>query len=913
MKIFFYITGLALAGLVFADPKPVSWLELAETVRPSTSGESAPQIAAAGEGTFPGETLILTGDGLEDATLIIRTADREVALAPLHSASDRMLAVLPDALPRAALVVWPVRGGQVGAPIRVNAPQVWWHWPLRVTTQTDKLHLMGRNFKLPDGGTAVYMEGGGFEGIVPVTESDPYHLCVRLPGGLTAGDCQLYVWNGTDWGWSDPLTVSIEAEQAAPSAATLIAGDYGAHPNDDTDDAAALQAALDALAPGGTLVLARGRYLLSRSLVVTTPNVSIKGAGAGAYDAAAVTINGAATHLKYADVYQLPASLIEICAAGCEVSALAAENGNNGEDQTVISVHAPDARIHDVTLVSHDKRNWGYAEPGPNFGTPKNNPNPLTTKVVDSGALFVETVGRADLWFYDSAVHAVGPGVLIGTLQAVSTSLNPAPCAPSSDGVRVEGVRFTGYYAGEPNNQPNTGGSGRAVGVIIYNGKKLAVRNCQFESAARTARKIMCRTVLALNTSTRDLYLAENRSLNVGSHTSATGMDPNQGESYLFHYHYPYGGLFNVAQAGPDSVTPVLSGIPPVPGQPGDPHYNDPHYFTDNAGSRVLPEVGANDHWLVFICAGKGVGQYRQVTAQTDEGGLIKLTLDRPWRVVPDTASRFNLTPAYRQIVLYKNYVDTGGSTNLRNQHKANGVLFWFYAFDNVVEGNTFKATTSGILFNSRFRSPTAWNLTRGNTVSDVMGRSQDTTAVSPAGYVDHVRITQGWPAPEDRVFYSVGNAARENYFDVGNGAATKYYGVGAYLHAVFTGNVNAGLPPVEHATGGIVMSVIENNVFTGLLEEGVSVETPANTCLVRRNQIKLPNETPAEKAVVVAPEISGLNMVVENNEAVPEITRSPLSQSAPLGTRIKLTVSAAGGDNFQYQWMKDGAILDGA
>ncbi|MDR2674524.1 MAG: immunoglobulin domain-containing protein, partial [Opitutaceae bacterium] len=597
-----------------------------------------------------------------------------------------------------------------------------------------------------------------------------------------------------------------------------------------------------------------------------------------------------------------------------EVSALAAENGNDGNDQTVVSVYAPGARIHDVTLVSHDKRNWGYAEPGPNFGNPKdpvNNQN-LTAKVVDSGALFVETAGRADLWFYDSAVHAAGPGVLTGTLQTASTSRNPAPCAPSSDGVRVENVRFTGYYAGEPDNLPNSEGSGRAVGVVIYNGKKLAVRNCHFESAARTSRKIMCRTVLALNTSTQDLYLAGNRSLNVGSHSSATGMDGNQGEQYLFHYRYPYGGLFDVAQAGPDSVTLDPSGVPPIPGQPDDPHYNDPHYFTDNAGSRVLPEVGTNDHWLVFICAGKGVGQYRRVTAQSAGSGLIKLTVDRPWRVAPDTTSRFNLTPAYRRIVLYKNYVDTGGSTNLRKTHKSHGVLFWCYAFDNVVEGNTFKAMTSGILFNSRFRAPTAWNLTRGNTVSDVMGTGGD-TSVKPTGYVDHFRVTQAWPAPADRVFYSVGNAARENHFDIGNGESQQYYGAGAYLHARFTGNVPGGLPPVEHATGGIVMSVIENNIFTGLLEEGVVVEAPANTCLVRRNQIKLPASTPAEKTVVVEQSVRDLNLVMENNEAVPEITRSPLSQSAPLGTRIKLTVSAAGGDNFQYQWMKDGAILDGA
>lgn len=823
---------------------PGSWQDQAFSFKAESSDTNAPQIAAISESTYPGETLIVTGRGLSDAALIVRAADEEMTLTPFYAADDRMMVKLPSNLPQAAFVMRPVRGKLAGEPIRINAPVLWWHWPLRITGRTGELHLMGRNLKLKDGDQAVYLDGSGFQGVLRTVDINPYQLTVRLPEGLTAGSYRLFVWNGTDLGWSDPLTITVEEDRTAAPAATVAARTFGAVPDDDGDDFAALQKALDALSPGGTLLLEKGTYLLSGPLNISVPGITIQGAGAGEYDPAGLQMSGTFTLLRYQNVRDLPSSLIEVRADGVEMTGLAAENGHDGGRQTVISVYARDAKIHRVTLVMQDKREWGFVEPGPNFGTRRQPKIKRANQVIDTGVLLIDCVGRADTLFSDSEVHASGPGVQIGTLQAFDLEKENEPAAR---GVLIERIRFSGYYAGEPNEKNNTGGSGRAVGVMIFNGKECAVRNCSFQSADRANRKIMCRTVLALNTSTKNLYLADNRSMNVGSHPSAVGMDKNQGEQYLFHYRYPPGGLFDVVRAEKDSIT--LDPTRADSFEPGD-KFSKAHYFINDRGSRVLDEVGQNDNWIVFICAGKGLGQYREVTAQEKDGDLIRLTLDSPWRVVPDETSRFNLTPAYRHVVVFRNFIDTG---DFIQTHKTHGVTFWFYAMDNIVAGNHFKNLTSGIVFNSRFRGPTAWNLTRENVIENIHGYCGD-TSLKPAGYVDHFRVTLDWPKPEDRVAYSVGNAARSNRIENAD--------VGAYLHARFTGEVWGGLPPVEHSTGGMVMSVIENSVFTGIHEDGIVVDTPANGCLVKGNSVQMDGGSPTPRAVVIGPLINNLQLI---------------------------------------------------
>jgi len=56
--------------------------------------------------------------------------------------------------------------------------------------------------------------------------------------------------------------------------------DFGAVPDDDRDDTDAIQRALDAMKPGETLVFGPGRYLISRSIRVRQPGVTVTGPNA---------------------------------------------------------------------------------------------------------------------------------------------------------------------------------------------------------------------------------------------------------------------------------------------------------------------------------------------------------------------------------------------------------------------------------------------------------------------------------------------------------------------------------------------------------------------------------------------------------------------------------------------------------
>jgi hypothetical protein len=240
----------------------------------------------------------------------------------------------------------------------------------------------------------------------------------------------------------------------------------------------------------------------------------------------------------------------------------------------------------------------------------------------------------------------------------------------------------------------------------------------------------------------------------------------------------------------------------------------------------VLDEVREDGNWILFVSAGKGAGQFREIKDFERKDGAVTFSLSEPWRVIPDASSRVNLMPAYRRVVIYDNFVDTG---ELIETHKTHGVTFWFDSFDNVVEGNTFRNLTSGIIFNSRFRGPTGWNTTRDNVVENIYGYPGDTSEKA-AGYVDHTRVVVQWPEPRDRVWYQVGNVARNN--------TIRNAEVGAYLHTRYTGLVRQNKPePVAHPDGGIVLSVIEGNVLEAV-REGIVVSSPVNAAVVRSNKI---------------------------------------------------------------------------
>ncbi|NQU42045.1 hypothetical protein HQ520_02085 [bacterium] len=460
-------------------------------------------------------------------------------------------------------------------------------------------------------------------------------------------------------------------------------------------------------------------------------------------------------------------------------------------------------------------------------------PNTASQYQLITGALRIYTKGSANTLVHNVEAHHVGPGVEISPnifFENRTNPTNPEPFEASSDNILILDSKFRGYYPGEPNQLMNTGASGRTVGIMVHNGKKVIVENCDFASGDRYRARIMNRTVLSLNTANRYLYFGHNHSMDIGSHPSATGMDSNQGEQYLIHYRYTPGGLFHVTQADEDSLSITTRTLSI---HQNDPEYQRNYFRWNPTGSYVPPEVGTNRHWILFVSHGKGVGQYREIAEKTETPDGYEFKLDRPWRVVPDQTSRVHLMPAHRNMVFYKNYVDTG---NLVLTHKTHGITFWYWTFDTIVADNTFKNLTAGVIYNSRYDGPTGWNLTRGNKFEHIFGFTGDTSERA-AMYVDHFRLHENWARPEDRVWYSAGNICRAN--DGRDG------GVAAFLHTRRFGASQTDIPSGPETDSGIVMSVIENNTFREM-EEGIILSAPVNWGLVRNNTIEtLDPETP--------------------------------------------------------------------
>jgi hypothetical protein len=244
-------------------------------------------------------------------------------------------------------------------------------------------------------------------------------------------------------------------------------------------------------------------------------------------------------------------------------------------------------------------------------------------------------------------------------------------------------------------------------------------------------------------------------------------------------------------------------------------------------GSRVPESVGVKPGWMLFICGGRGVGQYRRVTGIVRGEGWVRLSVESPWRVRPDAGSRLVLQVCYHQNHVVNNWIDAGEIDPI---HKSHGTVFWFNSIENIVSNNDYRNLAGGVVWNHGYRNPTAWNQTTDNRFSGIQGESGDTSE-TPACWVNHFRVFGDWPIPEERVVYSVGEVCRRNR---GRDAD-----VGAYLHARYETGLLVLADHVPHPYGGIALSVVEKCEFEEV-RCGIVVSSPANGIILRDNRIEL-------------------------------------------------------------------------
>jgi hypothetical protein len=807
---------------------------------PALSGDTAadaPAISAISDVTMPDETLVISGDKLDGGRLRIWMEGRLEDLTPLRAANNRMEAVVPKDWPASTMLVWPVRGGQCGRPIRVNGATLWWAWPARLVLEDSadppSVLLMGKNLKLGSTEPRVYLAGPGGGQWLPVLSGHAYQVAVQIPRTLAPGRYQVFVHNGTGgpYGWSEPAQLEVGRAGSRDKLPAFEAGRFGAKPDDGQDDAAAIQKAVDeaARAGGGLVKFAAGTYHLGRT--ITLPDaagagIHLRGAGRGSYDARTKTAGGG-TVLRFLPGGPVPKCLVHVGNRSSTLGGLTLIGGHEGviraihdrkaATQVVIRVAQHGVTIEQSRIVMLDLR-------------PDVPPEKRQDLCIYDAALHLAAPGAADILVRDCEFHSCGAGIEIGTLGRGHTD-DGFP-DPSTDYVRIERCVFRGYSRGfyrEPSHPASYQHMGIFnEGVQVFNGKYAIIQECDFAGADRRGGKMMNRSICVCNTSVRDLYLADNHSHDVGTVCPREDRLVNQGEQVLFHFMYPHGGYFDVVEAGPARVTV----------NPADPRnagkLDSPHTAFDRAGSRVLDEVGTLGHWVVFVSSGKGVGQYRVVTGAERSPGRAVLKLDRPWRVVPDSTSRITLTTAYRQNIVFRNTIDAGF---VDPRSKVAGILFWYNAMENVIAGNSLRNLGYGVGFNSGFRNPCCWNLVRDNTMEHMDGLAVE--AMEPAFYFDSCLAAGGpagplfQPGSDVAGWYAVGNVARSNQ---GSGSPAA-----VFIHAPLGDAASRGLPVQNEA--GVVMPVVENNRFTAV-KRGIVVNRGAVWPVIRGNVVETLDRT---------------------------------------------------------------------
>mgnify|MGYP006412414811 FL=1 len=773
----------------------------------------APMISAISEVTFPGETLVITGHGLAGARLRVWAEGMVFTIDPLRSAGNRLQGVVPEQVdgrpvPRSTMLVWPERDGKAGAPIRVNGATAWWAWPCRFRLGRDEdLRVFGKNLTLEGVEPVVALIGPNGAAVpLDVQDSNPYHIRTQAPADLVPGEYRLRVHNGTGdvYGWSDAVAVSVVRPEPVLDTVYKVA-DYlprGFRPA-RLDAAPHIQKAIDTASAngGGTVLLPKGVLNLHGPLTIPAgPPITVKGVGMGGWEKEKHRwLDGDGTILV------LPAN------------AFRRGLYNAGR---MIDVKADGSRIEDASLVVY------AAVPQPHVDSPFKVVHLLgKDQTIERCRIYTCQPGEQCIWCEHSgpanlrildcelypadggAVHIVSPGFVPKTDRGEST-----------DFVQIQGCTVYGMFRG-----------GRGTGAdafIAHGGNQLIIENNVVTSLDRAHAWQISRTVLMYSNLQHNSYLANNRSIDVGVHPSAPGVDRNVSEQYLFHVRdKPRGGVLTIASSSGDTLRVDATSL-----RPGD-RARDTRGQTLPVGDDLL------GGWLALITRGKGVGQWRKVRSASEDGTL---RLARPWRVVPEAGGLVTVQPFFHHHVVYRNYVNTAESDPalFAPNHKSTGVYFFHTSVDNIVAENRLENVASGITFGQGFDTPTAWNLTRDNVMRYIRGNSGGTSD-EPMFYCDHLRETYRVDVTP-RMWYSIANICRGNR---GTGADV----IGSIGWKVYRRERPYETPNPEQ---GQLMPVIENNHFTDA-RRGFIVTPPANWALFRGNTFE-----PTERDVATIEEL---------------------------------------------------------
>ena len=558
-----------------------------------------PAVFWASSPTRPGEHVLLGGGGWsEGEDLAVEIGGRRVK---------------PDMVSRTGLVFgWPADLAQsvaearvVGAsgtskPVVLNAPEVWWMQgdDHDASTPGGWLRVFGR--ALDFGGRAkVRLAGNGGTRELALTHRGTWDLAAEVPADLACGEYEVTVDSGLGAGAAVPAgRWKVAAAKPFWKETVFDIEDFGATPNDETDDGWAIAAALEAAKAngGGVVRIPRGSYCCGRTLELP-PHTLLKGEGRDR------------SEIAWRDDPNPPTALIlGSHSFGVEDLRLSAVSWCNGIMASHVDPNVGGLicdwgiRTHDVSVrrvrlhfVSDYYRcNYNAADMWNRF---KSNYGAALRLRAVSRCVIEDTEIYADkrARYYDV------DGEYIRFVRSSVSGTGSTWCVLGGDRVIFEG---------------NTGFN------VTY-----SVNNCS-------------RRVFWGRNRTRDVYTNDREGITTdGRITAFASRRLKKGETY------PPGatsalsnGLLN---ATADGTRMKLEW--------------DPRYFTPGGGKQASSDwVG----YTVLIASGRGTGQSRTITAFPD---WHTLETDRPWDIAPDATSGVCINAERRHLLFVENEMEDVG------------------------------------------------------------------------------------------------------------------------------------------------------------------------------------------------------------------------------------------------------------
>lgn len=229
------------------------------------------------------------------------------------------------------------------------------------------------------------------------------------------------------------------------SAADLVVTSFGATPNDSTDDTVAIQAAMDALAPGQTLNFPAGTYDHNAVLRLNVANTYLHG------PAARLSATNEA------------ASAFDVNANGVTVDGITFGT-------PVVTQRFSTPSQHKVTVIGQSGVNlW-------------------QVKVAGSSAAGIFIENSTDFHLTDTDVRTTrGAGLLITGGSNNGDSLRHRSTGTFDDGIAVRSLAATGMVHHVDINDAITTGTGAGRGIAVVGGEDVIFRNARSEDAAEAA------------------------------------------------------------------------------------------------------------------------------------------------------------------------------------------------------------------------------------------------------------------------------------------------------------------------------------------------------------------------------------------------------------------------------------------